>query len=98
MEQMNVEEHKKILIDYDDSSLSKFVRQFRPMIYRDGDQFCCILGPNPESGVFACSDTLESALSEWTEELKKRASTPGSNDEVKQYINDTLNQSVDDVW
>ncbi len=98
MEQMNVEEHKKILIDYDDASLSKFIRQFRPMIYREGDQYCCVLGPDPQTGVFACSNSLEEALSEWTEELKKRASAPGSNDEVKQFINDTLNQSVDDVW
>ena len=98
MEQMNVEEHKKILMDYEDPSLAKFVRQLRPLVYREGENYCCILGPSPELGVFACSDTLEETLRQWTEALKQRASAAGSGDEVKQYINDTLNQSVDDVW
>lgn len=98
MEQMNVEENKKVVLNYEDPTLTKFVRQFRPLVYRDGNLYCCILGPNPETGVFACADSLEDTLQQWTEEVKKRASAPGTGDEVKQYINDTLNQSVDDVW
>jgi len=98
MEQMNVEEEKKIKIDFEAVNLPKSVKVFRPLLFHEGSEYFCVLGPSPQEGVFGSGETEEEALVNWDNNLKKCKESNNTNDEVTQYVIDTLNTSVDDVW
>lgn len=37
-------------MDYDDTTLPQPVREFRPVVYLDGSDYCRLLGPDPQDG------------------------------------------------
>lgn len=98
MEQMNVPEQMKVKVDYTHSDLPASVRTFRPLLFRDGKLYCCILGPDLERGVFGCGDTEKDAFIDWDRSYQLRRKSTNENDEVARYINDTLKSSVNKVW
>ena len=95
---MNVDEGKKVRINFEAEELPKPVRTFRPLVFMDGDEFCCVLGPNPTSGIFGRGKTIDEAFSDWQDNLNARVATNAPDDEVVQYVIDMRNTSVDDVW
>jgi hypothetical protein len=98
MEQFNVPEEKKINIDYENAGHPDSVKTFRPLVYKEGDSYCCALGPNPKQAVIGRGDTVEQALADWNKQLQERIKNPGEDDEVALYICDTLKASVNKVW
>ena len=55
-----------VSVDYQNLSLPASVQHLKPSIFREGNAYCVILGPDPQSGIFGCGDTLEEALNDWT--------------------------------
>lgn len=49
---------------YDDAT-----QTIKPLVYKDGDSFCCLSGKDPEVGVFGCGDSPEEAIKDWREAL-----------------------------
>jgi hypothetical protein len=86
MKQMELPDEMKETIDYYDVSLPLTVRVLKPLLYRDGDSFCVVLGPNPQEGVYGCGKTVNEALNDWNIHLSERINTPAANDEVANYI------------
>jgi hypothetical protein len=99
MQQMHLNEEDIITIDYEAGDIPASVKEFRPAVFREADRFCCILGPDPEIGVFGSGTSIEEALRDWDEDFKRRIQglKPPCN-EVDQYLKDTLNTSKDKVW
>ena len=53
-------------IDYNSKDLPLYVQFFKPTVYiEDKNTFCCILGPDPESGIFGCGLTPVEAMINW---------------------------------
>ncbi|HUH18187.1 hypothetical protein [Albibacterium sp.] len=98
MEQMNVEEVFKITIDFEADNLPKTVKIFRPLLFNEGEGFRSVLGPDLQKGIVGYGDSLDEALLDWDKNLKERIKSKNINDEVAQYVIDTLNTSVNDVW
>ena len=98
MEQLNVPEEMKIPIDYGDQQIPASVKTFRPLLYQEGESFCCILGPDPQSGIFGCGKTPQEALEDWDVNLSDRIKYHTDDDEIARYIADTLKASVKKVW
>lgn len=98
MKQLDVAEEAKYLVDFEDKNLSKAVRVFQPLVYMAGETFCVMLGPDAESGVFGKGISLEDALQEWETQLKDRIRFHKEEDEVANYIIDTLKTSKNKVW
>jgi hypothetical protein len=97
MRQMNVPEEMKVKIDFSAPGIPSSVKMFRPLVFHDGDAFCCVLGPDPQLGVFGCGETLEKALTDWDGHLKEQISQDRESD-VSKYIVDTLEASPEKVW
>jgi hypothetical protein len=55
----------EVNIDYHSDKIPQSVRILRPTVYRDGNSFCCLLGADPQSGIFGCGDTPEDAMDDW---------------------------------
>lgn len=98
MKQLSIEEHCIVPLDYDSLEFSPAVRQFRPTLYRDAESFCCILGPDHEHAIEGCGSTEDEALKMWEKAFKERLKSTGEDDELVQFIRDTLATSKEDVW
>jgi len=95
---MTVDEHNIIPLDYESHKLPRAVREFRPTLYKNDEMYCCIPGPGIEDGIYATGATEDEAVRSWNIAFKERLQSKSKDDEVLQYIRDTLATSADDVW
>jgi hypothetical protein len=72
-------------------------RTLRPLVWQDENSYCVLLGPDPKAGVFACGETVRSALKNWDTNLKSVLATKKTGSELAQFIQDALNASVYDI-
>lgn len=77
-------------------SLTGVAKALQPIVFKEGTDFCCILGPNPQEGVFGCGSTPKQALDDWDARLKEHLATAGDNDQVVQHVKDVLAKSKED--
>ena len=100
MKQMSVDDSLVVHLNYDREDLPQSVKEFRPILFQEGDAFCCLLGPDPRIGVFGCGQTKEEAIKDWDADFRQRIKdrkNPSRN-EVTQYILDTMATSKSKVW
>jgi hypothetical protein len=97
MQQMNVPDEMKVPINFDDKDLPEAVRTLRPLMYKDGDSFCCLLGPDQHQGVSGRGSTRQEALTDWEANMRKRIIYHKPGDELARFIEDTLNASKKDA-
>lgn len=69
---MNSLEKETINIDFTAQHIPEAVKNFRPYIYKDGDQYYCILGADKEHGIFGKGDTVELAMQDWERVLNEK--------------------------
>ncbi|WP_276484158.1 hypothetical protein [Paraflavitalea pollutisoli] len=86
MQQLSVPEELLIKIDYDSVDLPAEVQEFRPTVYRNGEEYCCLLGPDPELGIFGNGMTVREAVNNWVQDFKERLASPLPDDEVVIFI------------
>ena len=98
MEQMNVEESRKINIDFDEEALPKSAKKLQPLVWKDGELYFCLLGPNPQNGVFGSGDTPLLAIVDWDAHLTTRLANATEDDEVTQYVKDVYKADNTEVW
>ncbi|GAA4786892.1 hypothetical protein GCM10023231_13760 [Olivibacter ginsenosidimutans] len=98
MEQMKIPEEARVTYNYEAPDVPEMVKEFRPTLFRDDNDYCCVLGPNPQMGIFGCGISQEEALRNWQHNLKRRITDADDNDEVAQYIIEALKASNKKVW
>ena len=97
MEQMNVPEEVKIPINFSDESLPVSISAFRPLLFEEGEEFCCVLGPDAEIGIVGRGATPEEAMDDWDSNLKDRIKYHKPEDPVASYVVDYMKASVNKV-
>jgi hypothetical protein len=97
MQQMNVPEEKKIELDFDDKSLPEAIRTLQPLLFREENSYCCILGPSMKEAVVGRGNTVLAALDEWESNMRKRIIYHRKDDEIAQFIMDKLNASTNNT-
>jgi hypothetical protein len=85
MEQMQVKPDAIIQVP-----LYGAAKALHPVVFREGNDFCVILGPNTQDGVFGCGDILKAALEDWNERLQDHLVVAGNNDEVVSYVREVM--------
>lgn len=90
MEELKVKATQKISFDFSRFRLPQYVAEFKPLLYREGDQYCALFGPDIEAGIFGCGNTPEDALIDWNDHLREKLRSPDFNDPVIQYITDMI--------
>lgn len=98
MKQMKIPKEMEVPANYDSDKLPQTVKTLHPVIFHDGDAFCCLLGPDPETGVFGCGITQEDAVKDWDIALHQRIDAFDGSDETAQYAIDSLKASNDPAW
>ncbi len=69
-------------------------KKIQPKVYQKDNYYYCLLGPNPQIGIFGRGNTANEAISDWVQELRKRLRQPKDDDDLLQYLSDTLDLSV----
>jgi len=87
-----------VTIDYENKDVPVLVQDLKPQVYKDGDSFCCLLGPDPQAGVFGCGNDVDAALNDWVLHLRERIAKPNPDDAIAMEITDYLSMSKKDVW
>lgn len=95
---MNVDEAMKVTIDFEHEDLPQDAKEFQPLVFKDGDRYCCLLGPNPTQGIVGWGETPKAAIADWSAQLQERIKVKNEDDEVATFVRDTLNTSNEDVW
>jgi hypothetical protein len=98
MKQKKIEEVKKVEVNFDADNLSREMRELRPVVFREGDAYCCLLGPDPQKGIFGCGCTADEALADWQHNLSERMLSASQEDELAVYVHDVLRGSNEKVW
>lgn len=65
-------------------------KALQPIVFKDGNSYCCFLGTDPQIGVFGCGDTPQDAVGEWDKNLKEHLSKSDEKDEVVIYVKAVL--------
>lgn len=90
MEQMKISDDIKVPLNYDAKGLSREIKELQPVVFREGDSYCCLLGPDPQIGIFGCGSTPKKAIADWERSLEKRIEKPIGDDYVAQFVLDIL--------
>lgn len=90
MKQMDLPDEMKVPIE-NSTELPVSVKNLHPLLFRDGDSYCCVLGPNPAEGVFGCGKTAKDALVDWDNNLQERIKNADENDEVAAFARQHMN-------
>lgn len=98
MEQMIVDQAVLVDMDFTAADVDRTLKTLQPVVYRDGEQFCCHLGPDMDQGILGKGDTPEAAIDDWKAALKQRVQSAGEDDELANFVKDSLNFSKNDVW
>ena len=86
MEQMSMDGREVLAMDYHSRKLPGNVQKLKPSIYKDGDFYCCILGPDPQSGIFGRGSTPEEAIFNWESQLRDWIVTHPYGDALAQFV------------
>jgi hypothetical protein len=70
-----------IEINYSGSDFPSSFRAFKPILFKSGQLYCCLLGPNMLEGIFAMGFTVDAVISQWNVEFKKRLIEEDSKDD-----------------
>lgn len=86
MEQMNTDGLEVVRIDYASADIPESVQQSRPVLYRQGDKYCCLLGPDQSRGILGCGKTVKEALADYDLHFQQLLKHPVYGDPVSEFI------------
>lgn len=75
---MKVDQNAIIRIDYDADDLPATAKAYKPVLFREGNLICCLLGNDPRDGIFGCGSTLSEAIKDWDADFKRHKTIPHS--------------------
>lgn len=90
MKQMNMGGLTVININYNRRSLPAAVQLFKPVVYKDGEIYCCLLGPDPTVGVFGSGINAKDAMNNWSQHFRKIVTAGNMENEIVKYILEKL--------
>jgi hypothetical protein len=73
-------------INYEDLNFPRSFLAFKPILFKSGGIYCCLLGPSQQEGIFGFGKTVGSAICVWDLEFKKRLMSHSKNDAIAQFV------------
>jgi hypothetical protein len=79
---LNLSSNDVVSINYDDEHNSRFVKKLRPVVFRKGLEYCCLLGPSLEKGIVGRGITADKAINEWEKQIIRRLENFEEDDKI----------------
>jgi hypothetical protein len=70
------------------------VNRLNPSIFRKGNVYYCLFGPDPKAGVFGSGPTLEAAIKDWDQHLGEFVLSHDVDDPVAEFVMRKLNSGI----
>lgn len=86
MEQMKADGLEVVTIDYDDPAAPESVQKTHPLLYIDSGEYCCVLGPDPQAGIFGRGGSIKEALAAFDRKFQELLAHPVAGDPVSEFI------------
>lgn len=97
MEQMKIDQQAIVPVDFENEGLSRNLKLFRPAVFKDGDSYCALLGPDPTTGIFGCGSSAEAAMLDWDNHLNDFVRSHDPDDPLAEYVLATLTASPNNI-
>jgi len=62
----------ELIVSIDYEGYFEPVRSAKPVVYKDGEAYCCQSGPNPLEGIFGAGATPGEAIEDWLKAWAKK--------------------------
>ena len=86
MIQMNTDGLLVVRIDYQAADIPESVHATHPVLYRQGEGYCCLLGPDEARGIIGRGATEKAALNDFDLQFQQRLDHPIPGDPVSEFI------------
>jgi hypothetical protein len=90
MDPINVSKENALPINFQRPGIPYTADVLQPLVFKHGDDYCCVLGSDPQSGVVGYGRTPEQAIQNWDQLLTDRIETGGDDDLLVVYVKDAL--------
>jgi hypothetical protein len=57
-----------------------------PVVFQEGEFYCCFFGDDPITGVVGFDDSPDQAIDDWSISLKDHLSTYGEDDSIMEHV------------
>ena len=95
---MIIDQEALVDMDFTAADVDRILKTLQPVVFKDGEQYCCHLGPDMENGIMGTGSSPEAAIEDWKAALKQRVQNGAEDDELANFVKDSLNSSKNDVW
>ncbi|HWV72995.1 MAG TPA: hypothetical protein VN040_14840 [Pseudosphingobacterium sp.] len=93
MEQLDIPLELRLPINYQAHNISGLVKHLRPVLFRKGEIYCCLLGPDTESGILGIGNSPQKAISDWERKVADRLSQDSKDDRLAIFLKNVLKDS-----
>lgn len=87
----NVNPNKAQIVEVEYQGASKLLQ---PIVFKNGDQYSCILGVDNQTCIYGAGETIEQAIQEWNNNLQVHLETAGSDDPIVKKVKDIIGMPV----
>jgi hypothetical protein len=94
MKQMDVPEEMKVEYNLDDWQVPVSAKILQPVLFKDGDSYCCVLGPDPTEGILGCGPTPDLALQDWDVHVRELLDAGNAAGDVAEFIRVNLKSAT----
>lgn len=94
MQQFDAPEESKIEIDFDRPGIPYTASLLQPVLFKNGNKYCCIWGPDLEKAIVGFGESPEKAIQDWDHVLAKRVDMLKADDMVGMEAKDLLLKHV----
>jgi|SRR5450432_431494 len=86
---LNLNPDEIIEINYNELNFPPSFLVFKPIVFKNNGIYFCLLGPDLLKGIFGFGNSINSAISLWDLELKKRLLNP-KKDPIAQFVSSKI--------
>lgn len=96
MEQIIAPEEMKVKINFQKPGIPYTANLLQPVVFKDGENYCCALGANLQEGIFGLGETPEQAIQDWDNNLTKRIEISVVDDHIIAAVKDVLKKDAEE--
>ena len=86
MWQVSLSQEALITVNYEDTDLPLSLREFKPILFKEKEIYFCLLGPDPQEGIFGFGRTITDAIRNWDLDFKNRLYYHSEEDRTAKFV------------
>ncbi|WP_432710908.1 hypothetical protein [Pedobacter sp.] len=98
MKQMKIDPSQLVAIDFTAPDTNRTLRTLQPVVFKNRNIFFCHLGEDEKNCILGSGHSPYAAIKDWEIELQRRIDHHDEDDELAEFVIDSLKLSKDDVW